>query len=121
MARIIIVDDSTYSRIQLKKILTNAGHEVTGEAATGFEAVSKYTLLKPDIVTMDITMPDMNGIDALQSIIKADPDAKVVMVTAMSQADKVLEALKAGAKNYITKPFDRAKIISVVNELAAQK
>lgn len=120
MANILIVDDSAYLRLKLKKILTGAGHTVAGEAGTGLGAISQYAALKPDIVTMDITMPDMNGIEALQGIVKADPGAKVIMVTALSQSDKVFEALKAGAINYITKPFEDKKIISVIEETAEE-
>jgi len=118
MSRIMIVDDSTHARLRLKKILADAGHDIVGEAATGSDAVVKYSLIKPDIVTMDITMPDMNGIDALRGIMEQDENAKIVMITALSQSNKVLEALKAGAKNYITKPFEDQKVLSVINGMA---
>ncbi|AEC52048.1 chemotaxis response regulator [Pyrococcus sp. NA2] len=117
MARILIVDDAAFMRMLLKKILTQAGHEVVGEASNGREAVEKYKQLKPDLVTMDIVMPEMDGITAVKEIMKIDPNAKIIMITAVGQEAKVMEALKSGAKGYIVKPFQAQKVIEEVNRV----
>ncbi|AMM53312.1 response regulator [Pyrococcus kukulkanii] len=117
MARILIVDDAAFMRMLLKKILTQAGHEVVGEASNGKEAVEKYKQLKPDLVTMDIVMPEMDGITAVKEIMKIDPNAKIIMITAVGQEAKVMEALKSGAKGYIVKPFQAQKVIEEVNRV----
>ncbi|MFA4647638.1 response regulator [Pyrococcus kukulkanii] len=117
MARILIVDDAAFMRMLLKKILTQAGHEIVGEASNGKEAVEKYKQLKPDLVTMDIVMPEMDGITAVKEIMKIDPNAKIIMITAVGQEAKVMEALKSGAKGYIVKPFQAQKVIEEVNRV----
>ncbi|AFK22137.1 response regulator [Pyrococcus sp. ST04] len=117
MARILIVDDAAFMRMLLKKILTQAGHQVVGEASNGKEAVEKYKQLKPDLVTMDIVMPEMDGITAVKEIMKIDPNAKIIMITAVGQEAKVMEALKSGAKGYIVKPFQAQKVIEEVNRV----
>ncbi|ASJ16089.1 two-component system response regulator [Thermococcus chitonophagus] len=117
MARILIVDDAAFMRMLLKKILTQAGHEVVGEASNGKEAVELYKKLKPDLVTMDIVMPEMDGITAVKEIMKIDPNAKIIMITAVGQEAKVMEALKSGAKGYIVKPFQAQKVIEEVNRV----
>ncbi|CAB50460.1 response regulator [Pyrococcus abyssi] len=117
MARILVVDDAAFMRMLLKKILTQAGHEVVGEASNGKEAVEKYKQLKPDLVTMDIVMPEMDGITAVKEIMKIDPNAKIIMITAVGQEAKVMEALKSGAKGYIVKPFQAQKVIEEVNRV----
>ncbi|MFZ3577035.1 response regulator [Virgibacillus sp. DJP39] len=111
MARILITDDAAFMRMQLKDNLTKLGHEVVGEAENGRDAVEKYQELKPDLITMDITMPEMNGVDAVKEIKKLNADAKVIMCSAMGQQGMVLEAIQAGAKDFIVKPFtpDRIK------------
>ncbi|BAD84821.1 chemotaxis response regulator [Thermococcus kodakarensis KOD1] len=117
MARVLVVDDAAFMRMLVKKILTQAGHQVVGEASNGKEAVEKYKQLKPDLVTMDIVMPEMDGITAVKEIMKIDPNAKIIMITAVGQEAKVMEALKSGAKGYIVKPFQAPKVIEEVNRV----
>jgi len=117
MARILVVDDAAFMRMMLKDILTKAGHEVVGEAANGVEAVEKYKELRPDVVTMDITMPEMNGIDAIKEIRKIDPNATVIVCSAMGQQAMVIEAIQAGAKDFIVKPFQPARVIEAVQKV----
>ncbi|MCT4507469.1 MAG: response regulator [Tepidibacter sp.] len=109
--KVLIVDDATFMRNFLFDNMHNLGFEVIGEACDGREAVQKYIKLKPDIVTMDITMPKMNGIEALKEIRKIDVDAKVVMISDIGQHDKIIEAIKSGATDFIIKPVhpDRLK------------
>ncbi len=117
MARILIVDDSIVARNNLKTILTDARHDIVAEASDGEVGFSKFQELKPDLVTMDITMPKLNGIDCLKKIIGSDPGAKVMMVSALGQGAKILEALNAGAKHYITKPFEADKVLEAINDV----
>ncbi|MEJ5257941.1 MAG: chemotaxis protein CheY [Fervidobacterium sp.] len=117
MARVLVVDDAAFMRMMLKDILTKSGHEVVGEAANGIEAVEKYKELKPDVVTMDITMPEMNGIDAIKEIKKIDPNATVIVCSAMGQQAMVIEAIQAGAKDFIVKPFQAARVIEAVQKV----
>jgi two-component system chemotaxis response regulator CheY len=112
--RILVVDDAAIIRLMLTKILVSEGYEVAGEAGNGAEAVQKYEELKPDLVTMDITMPDMDGIQAVKEIKKNDPNAKIVMCSAMGQKMMVLEAIEAGAASFIVKPFDEQKVKEVL-------
>ena len=113
--RILIVDDAAFLRMQLKKVFVSCGAEVVGEAANGAECLEKYELLKPDLVTMDITMPDMDGITALKQLKEKHPEAKVVMCSAMSQREKFIESIQAGAFDFIVKPFNSEKIASILN------
>lgn len=117
MAKILIVDDSKTSRKFLRNMLEDAGHEIVSEAVNGAEGVEKYKMYKPDVVTMDITMPVMDGIEALKQIRNLDKDAKIVMVTAAGQKGKMLEAVKYGAADFIAKPFEPDHIISIVNKI----
>lgn len=118
MAGVLIVDDSAFMRKMLGDILRNMGHQVVGEAENGCEAVKKYKELKPDLVTLDITMDDMNGIQALKEIRFIDPEATCVMCSAMGQQGMVLEAIKAGAADFIVKPFLQDRVVeSVKNAL----
>lgn len=119
MARILIVDDSVVSRTNLRKILVQGGHEVVAEAGDGQDGLEKYGAVKPDLVTMDITMPRISGIDCLKAIMAADPEARVMMITALGQGAKVLEALEAGARHYVTKPFETEAVLNAVNEVLA--
>ncbi|MGD9679092.1 MAG: response regulator [Vulcanibacillus sp.] len=117
MANILIVDDSTISRINLKKILVAEGHKIVGEGSNGIDAVEKYSQLKPDILTLDITMPEMNGIEALKIITSNDPSANVIMISALNQNNKILEALEIGAKNYIAKPYEPNQVLNAIKEI----
>lgn len=117
MAKILIVDDSKTSRKILKSILIENGYEVIGEAKNGEEAISKYKELRPDITTMDITMPVMDGLEALKEIIDIDKNAKVVMVTAAGQKTKMVDAVKYGAVEFLTKPFEAAQIIEIIERV----
>lgn len=116
MVRILIVDDSKTSRKLLRGILEDAGMEVVGEAVDGQEGVKLFTSLKPDIVTLDITMPVMDGIHALKEIMAVDQSARVIMVTAAGQKGNVVEALKIGAMEFVTKPYDTELIIDVIKK-----
>lgn len=117
MGKILIVDDSRTSRRILKGILESAGHEVIGEAMNGEEGYQKYADLQPDLVTLDVTMPVLDGIGALKKI-KADyPDAKVVMVTAAGQKSKMVEAVQAGADEFIPKPFEADKLQEMIQRV----
>ncbi|RXT14948.1 response regulator [Ammoniphilus sp. CFH 90114] len=120
MAKALIVDDALFMRTMLKKILEENGHSVVGEAATGEEAVQKYKLLTPDFVTMDITMPDMNGIQAVKEIISFAPQAKIIMCSAMGQQGMVLDAIKSGAKDFIVKPFQADRVSEAVERVLGQ-
>lgn len=120
MARVLVVDDAAFMRMMLKDILSKAGHEIVGEAANGVEAVEKYKELKPDVVTMDITMPEMNGIDAIKEIRKFDPGATIIVCSAMGQQAMVIEAIQAGAKDFIVKPFQASRVIEAVQKVTAK-
>lgn len=117
MARFLVVDDSTVMRKNIKNILESGGHEVVAEAADGRDVLPAYVNSKPDFVTMDISMPITNGIEALQSLIKNFPDAKVIMVSALGQKAQVLEAIKLGAKSYIVKPIETDKFLAIIIKL----
>lgn len=117
MHRILIVDDSRTSRKILRGILEEAGHSIIGEASDGQEGVNKYKELKPDIVTLDITMPVMDGLTALKEIVQENPDAKVIMITAAGQQHKMIDAIKIGASEFVTKPFEKDEIVSVINKI----
>ena len=115
--RILITDDAMFMRVTLKNILTKGGYEVVAEAAHGEQAVQQYAAHRPDLVLMDITMPGMDGIAATRAIKDSDPDAKVVMCTAMGQKSMVLAALQAGAKDFIVKPFLPERVLESVQKL----
>lgn len=117
MARILIVDDSKTSRKILRSILEEEHHEIIGEATNGQEGVEKYKELSPDITTMDITMPVMDGLEALKSIIEYDKKAKVIMVTAAGQKTKMVDAIKFGASEFLAKPFEASQIINILNKV----
>ena len=116
MKRVLIVDDASFMRISLRKILESNGFEVVGEAVNGLEAVNKYMILKPDIVTMDITMPEMNGVEALTQIKKQDPSAKVIMISALGQQSWVKKAIMLGAKGFVVKPFKEEIIMAALSK-----
>lgn len=124
MARILIVDDALFIRNILKEIAIREGFEIAGEAENGREAVDKYQELRPDVVTMDIVMPDVGGIDggitALREILKFDPAAKVIMVSAIGQHTFVTEAIKEGAKDFIVKPFQQKKVVDALRKIVEE-
>lgn len=117
MAKILVVDDAKFLRTALATILRKKNHEIVGEAENGKEAVRLYQELEPDIVTMDITMPVMNGIEALKKIINIDPQASVIMCSAMGQQKVVVEAIELGAKDFIVKPFDENRIYDAIDRV----
>ena len=114
MARVLIVDDAAFMRMMIKDILEKNGYEVCGEAPNGLVAVELYNKEKPDIVTMDITMPDMDGIEAVKNIRATNPDAKIIMCSAMGQQSMVIEAIHNGAKDCIVKPFQNDRVLDAI-------
>jgi two-component system chemotaxis response regulator CheY len=118
MAKIMIVDDAAFMRITIKNMLKKSVHEVVGEDENGKVAIERYKALMPDIVTMDITMPEMDGLQALREILGINPGANVIMVSAMGQEAMVREAIMSGAKGFIVKPFKEEGILSAIDKLA---
>ncbi|MFS8637423.1 MAG: response regulator [Gemmatimonadota bacterium] len=114
---VLICDDAIFMRSMIADILKQAGFEVVGEAETGAEAVARYRELKPDLVTMDIVMPDMGGIDAVRQIMAEDPNAKVLMCSAMGQQALVVEAIQAGARDFVVKPFQPSRVLEAVQRV----
>ena len=114
--RVLITDDALFMRVTLKNILTKNGYEIAGEASNGKESVDLYQQTQPDLVTMDITMPEMDGITAVREIKKHDPNANVIMCTAMGQKNMVMEAVAAGARDFIVKPFQPEKVLESVQK-----
>lgn len=117
MSKVLIVDDAAFMRISIKNMLTKNGYEVVGEAENGRIGVEKYKELSPDIVTMDITMPELSGLDALKEIVQYNPKAQVIMVSAMGQEAMVRDAIISGAKGFIVKPFKEEGIIAAIRKL----
>jgi two-component system, chemotaxis family, chemotaxis protein CheY len=118
MARtVLICDDALFMRSMLADILKSAGFEVVGEAKTGIEAVKHYSALRPDLVTMDIVMPDMGGIDAVRAIIRDFPQARILMCSAMGQQALVIEAIQAGARDFVVKPFQPSRVLEAVQRV----
>ena len=117
MAKVLICDDAAFMRMMLKDILTKAGFEIAGEATNGKEAFEQYEALQPDLVTMDITMPEVDGVEGLRRIMSKYPHAKVVMCSAMGQQAMVVEAIQKGAKDFIVKPFQADRVIDSLNKL----
>lgn len=116
--RVLVVDDALFMRTVLKAMLTKNGYEVVGEAENGERAVARYQELSPDIVTMDITMPEMDGITAVKEIKKLDAKAKIIVCSAMGQQPMILEAVKAGAVDFIVKPFQEDRVIASIERVA---
>ncbi|MDY0408172.1 response regulator [Virgibacillus soli] len=114
--KILIVDDAAFMRMMVKDILIKNGFEVVGEAQDGAQAVEKYKELTPDLVTMDITMPEMDGITALKQIKEINPSAKIIMCSAMGQQAMVIDAIQAGAKDFIVKPFQADRVIEAIQK-----
>ena len=119
MPSVLIADDAAFMRMMIKNILTEAGYEIVGEAENGTVAVSKYRELKPDLTTMDITMPEMDGLAALREIRDQDPEARVVMCSAMGQQSMVIESIQAGARDFIVKPFQPERVLEAVQKALA--
>lgn len=117
MKKIMIVDDSLMIRINMRKLLEKNGFEIVAEACNGQDAIEKYVKFQPDLITMDITMPILDGISALQEIIKINPDARVVMISALGQERKIIEALNSGARHYIQKPIKELHAIEVIKNI----
>jgi two-component system chemotaxis response regulator CheY len=116
---VLICDDAIFMRTLVADILQQAGFEVVGEAETGVQAVEKYKQLRPDLVTMDIVMPDLGGIDAVREITTYDPEARVLMCSAMGQQALVVEAIQAGAKDFVVKPFQATRVLEAVQRVLA--
>ena len=114
---VLICDDAVFMRTMLADILTQAGFAVIGQAKTGAEAVDKYRELTPDLVTMDIVMPDMGGIEAVRKIVAEYPDAKILMCSAMGQQSLVVEAIQAGARDFVVKPFQPSRVLEAVQRV----
>ena len=115
--RVLICDDAIFMRTMIADILTGAGYEIAGEAESGLQAVERFKALSPDLVTMDIVMPDMGGIDAVKAIIEVNPAAKILMCSAMGQQQLVVEAIQAGAKDFVVKPFQPARVLEAVERV----
>ena len=119
MPSVLIADDAAFMRMMIKNILTDAGYEILGEAENGAVAVAKHRELKPDITTMDITMPEMDGLAALKAIRGEDPAARVVMCSAMGQQSMVIESIQAGARDFIVKPFQPDRVLEAIQKALA--
>ena len=116
MSKVLIVDDAAFMRMMIKDILEKNGFEVVGEASNGIKAVELYKKEKPDVVTMDITMPDMDGIEAVKEIKAFDPAARVIMCSAMGQQTMVMDAIRAGARDFIVKPFQADRVLEAIKK-----
>ena len=114
---VLVCDDAIFMRTMITDILNQAGYDIVGEAESGSQAVQRYRDLKPDLVTMDIVMPDMGGIEAVREIVKHDPDAKILMCSAMGQQALVVEAIQAGAKDFVVKPFQPSRVLEAVQRV----
>lgn len=119
MARVLVVDDAAFMRKVLSDALAKGGHEVVGEAANGLEAVDRFQELHPDVTTLDITMPEKDGLEALRDILVADPQARVIMCSALGQESKVLESIKSGAKDFVVKPFQPDRVLEAIGKALA--
>jgi two-component system, chemotaxis family, chemotaxis protein CheY len=116
MARVLIVDDAAFMRKMLGDVLAKGGHEVIGEGANGVGASTQFQALRPDIMTLDITMPEKDGLAALREILTIEPTAKIVMCSALGQESKVLEAIKSGAKDFVVKPFQPDRVLDAIGK-----
>lgn len=114
---ILLVDDAAFMRMMIKDILSKNGYEILGEAENGAKAIEKYKELNPDLVIMDITMPEVDGIQAVKAIKEINPDAKIIMCSAMGQQAMVIEAIQAGAKDFIVKPFQADRVLEAVKKV----
>ena len=114
--RIVLADDLSFMRMVQREILEEKGYKIVGEASDGFEAIEKFTAFHPDVIVLDITMPNMNGLDAMHKIFEMDPTAKIVICSALGQQQLIVEAIKAGVKDFIVKPFKPERIISAIDK-----
>lgn len=114
--KVLVVDDAAFMRMMIKDILSKNGYEIVGEAENGLKAVEKFQELRPDLTTMDITMPEMDGITAVKEIKKIDPSAKIIMCSAMGQQAMVIEAIQSGARDFIVKPFQADRVLEAVRK-----
>jgi two-component system, chemotaxis family, chemotaxis protein CheY len=114
--RILVVDDAAFMRMMIKDILSKNGYEIVGEAENGLRAIEKFQELRPDLTTMDITMPEMDGISAVKEIKKIDPNAKVIMCSAMGQQSMVIESIQSGARDFIVKPFQPDRVLEAIRK-----
>ena len=119
MARVLVVDDAAFMRKMVSDALSKAGHEVIGEACNGAEAVESFRALKPELTTLDITMPEKDGLQALGEIMTLDPSARVIMCSALGQESKVLESIKLGARDFVVKPFKPERVQEAVTKALA--
>ncbi len=117
MAKVMVVDDAVFMRMTIKKMLEAHGHSVIGEAGNGVEAVKKYVEIKPEVVLLDITMPEMNGVEALKRIKEVDAKAKVIICSAMGQQAMVAQAIQSGAKDFVVKPFEEGRLAAAVDRV----
>ena len=118
MAKVLVVDDAEFLRVRISKMLTSNGHEIV-EAENGLKAIDVYQSSRPDIVLMDVTMPELDGLGALKQIRTLDPHAKVIMLTAIGQESVVLEAIKSGARDFVVKPFQQERVLGAIAKLTA--
>jgi len=114
---VLVVDDAMFMRTVLKKMLEDEGLEVVGEGANGDEAIKLAAQLQPDVVTLDITMPERDGISSIEDILKASPKSKIIMCSAMGQQAMVVDAIKKGARDFIVKPFEKTRVIQAINNV----
>ena len=119
MARVLVVDDAAFMRKMVSDALAKGGHEVVGEAGNGTEAIARFQELKPEVMTLDITMPEKDGLSALKEIVQLDPGARVIMCSALGQESKVLESIKLGARDFVVKPFQPARVQEAVAKALA--
>lgn len=115
----LVVDDAVFMRTVLKKMISEAGYEVLGEAGNGMEAIKLAESLQPDMMTLDITMPEMDGIQAIEGILQVSPHTKIIMCSAMGQQTKVVEAIKKGAKDFIVKPFEKTRVLQAISNVSS--
>lgn len=118
MAKVLVVDDAAFMRMKIRQTLEDAGHETIGEAENGIEAIQKFVSLKPDVVLLDVAMPEMNGVETLKRLKDIEPEAKVVMCTAAGQQAIVADAIQYGANGFIVKPFEPRSLVDTVNRTA---
>ena len=115
--KVLVVDDAAFMRMMIKDILTKNDYEIVGEAGNGLQAIEKWQELRPDLTTMDITMPEMDGITAVKEIKKIDPNAKIIMCSAMGQQGMVIEAIQSGARDFIVKPFQPDRVLEAIRKV----